>query len=280
MMDCLLQVRDLSVCYRSRSTERHQAVAGVSFAIRSGEVVGLMGQSGCGKSTVALSLLGLLPKDRADISGSIVFRGKDLLTMKEPALRKIRGAEISLVYQEPEIALCPVMQVGRQIAEVIRAHREWPASRCRAQAESLLARVGFTDPGKIAGRYPHQLSGGQRQRVLLAQALACEPALIIADEPTTSLDARSQRDFLALLRKLKEETHTAMLLVSHTPEVQASLADRLLVMADGKIIEQGDVRQLCRYPVDPRTRTLLERNSTPRAERTIKVEAQIEHQPV
>ena len=128
--------------------------------------------------------------------------------------------------------------------------------------------------------YPHQLSGGQRQRVLLAQALACGPALIIADEPTTSLDARSQRDFLALLRKLKEETHTAMLLVSHTPEVQASLADRLLVMADGKIIEQGDVRQLCRYPIDRRTRTLLERNSAPRAETATRTEAQIEHQPV
>jgi ABC-type glutathione transport system ATPase component len=276
-MECLLQVRDLKVSYRLAASRRHQAVAGVSFEIRPGEVVGLMGESGCGKTTVAWSLLGLLPRDRVEISGSIIFRGQDLLTMKEPALRKIRGAKISLVCQEPEIALCPVMRVGQQIAEVSRAHREWPMSRARAQAESLLAQVGFSNPDQIARRYPHQLSGGQRQRVLLAQALACQPALIVADEPTAALDARSQSDFLALLRQMKEQT--AMLLISHTPEVQASLADRLLIMADGEIIEQGDLRQLYRFPSD-RTRALLERHSQPRMARASQSEARVEHQPV
>jgi ABC-type glutathione transport system ATPase component len=266
LMECLLQVRNLSVCYRRESSDLHQAVSGVSFDIERGEILGLMGESGCGKSTVALSLLGLVQRDFADISGSIIFQGRELLGMKEAQLRKIRGAEISLVYQEPEIALCPVMRVGLQIAEVVRAHRAWASSRGRAEAENLLARVGFADASQIAGRYPHQLSGGQRQRVLLAQALACGPALIVADEPTASLDARSQADFLALLRHLKDETGTAMLLISHAPEIQAQLADRLLVMADGQIIEQGDVRQVCLHPSDPRTRKLLERNASRRVE--------------
>lgn len=258
----LLQVRDLSVSYRQESAERHQAVAAVSVDIHAGEVLGVMGESGCGKTTLALCILGLLPRDRTDISGSILFRGRELMGMKETALRKIRGAEISLVYQEPEIALCPVMRVGQQIAEVLRAHKSWAAGRCRAEARSLLARVGFENPSQIADRYPHQLSGGQRQRILLAQALACEPALIVADEPTASLDARSQSEFLDLLRRLKDETGTAMLLISHVPEVQATLADRLVVMSHGQIIEQGDIRQVCQHPADPRTRKLLERNTS------------------
>lgn len=278
-MERLLQVHDLEVWYRSRRAERHHAVRGVSFEIGVGEVVGLMGESGCGKTSVALSLLGLLSGDSAQVSGSVVFRGQDLLILGEAALRRIRGAEISLICQEPEIALCPVMRVGQQIVEVIRAHRDWRARRCRAEAESLLVRVGFPEADRIFRRYPHQLSGGQRQRVLLAQALACEPALIVADEPTASLDARSQVDFLALLGQLKRQTHAAMLLVSHAPEAQASLADRLLVMADGQIIEQGDVRQLCRHPSDPRTRKLLERTAVSRMERTSQSQS-IEHQLV
>jgi len=261
-MDPLLQVRDLSVSYRQESAEPHQAVAAVGFDIHAGEVLGVMGESGCGKTTVALSLLGLLPRDRTDISGSILFRGRELKGMKEAELRRIRGAEISLVYQEPEIALCPVMRVGQQIAEVLRAHKSWTTGRCRVEANSLLARVGFENPSQIADRYPHQLSGGQRQRILLAQALACEPALIVADEPTASLDASSQSEFLELLRQLKDETSTAMLLISHAPEVQATLADRLVVMSHGQIIEQGDIRQVCLHPADPRTRKLLDRNAS------------------
>jgi ABC-type glutathione transport system ATPase component len=264
-MQNLLQVRELKICYRSQASEPYQAVRGVSFDIRVGEVLGLMGESGCGKTTIALSLLGLLSRDCANVSGSIVFGGQDLLTLNESALRRIRGAQISLIYQEPEIALCPVMRVGQQVAEIIRAHKKMSASRCQVEAESLLARVGFPDSRMIASRYPHQLSGGQRQRVLLAQALSCAPALIIADEPTASLDSRSQGEFLALLRQVKDQTGTAMLLISHTPEVQASVADRLVVMAEGRIIEHGDVRHIFRQPCDTRTRKLLERNVAPRA---------------
>ena len=259
-MQDLLQVRELKICYRSQGAQPYQAVRGVSFDIRAGEVLGLMGESGCGKTTIALSLLGLLLRDCVSVSGSIVFRGQDLLTLNESVLRRIRGAQISLIYQEPEIALCPVMRVGQQIAEIIRAHKKMSASRRQAEAESLLARVGFPDARMIASRYPHQLSGGQRQRVLLAQALSCAPALIVADEPTASLDARSQGEFLALLRQVKDQTGTAMLLISHTPEVQASLADRLVVMVEGRIREQGDVRHIFRQPCDPRTRKLFERN--------------------
>lgn len=264
-MQDLLQVRDLKICYQSQGSQPYQAVRGVSFDIRAGEVLGLMGESGCGKTTIALSLLGLLSRDYADVSGSIAFGGQDLLTLNESALRRIRGAQISLIYQEPEIALCPVMRVGQQIAEIIRAHKKMSASRCQVAAESLLARVGFPDSRMIASRYPHQLSGGQRQRVLLAQALSCAPALIVADEPTAFLDSRSRGDFLTLLLQVIAQTGTSMLLISHTPEVHASLADRLLVMAEGQIVEHGDVRHIFRQACDPRTRKLLARNVAPRA---------------
>jgi ABC-type glutathione transport system ATPase component len=256
-METILQVRDLTISYPSRGAQPHQAVCGVSFDIQYGQVLGLVGESGCGKTSTALSILGLLPADKAEVSGCILFRGKDLLKLQEREMRPIRGAGISLVYQEPEMALCPVMRVGRQVEEILRAHKPWPRSRCRTESEALLARVGFSDAGQIARRYPHQLSGGQRQRVLLAQALACEPGLIILDEPTASLDARSREEFIALLQEVKEQTNAAMLLISHAPEVQAGLADRLAIMADGRIIEQGEVRNLFLRPSDLRTQKLL-----------------------
>lgn len=260
-METILQVRDLTISYPARGPQRHQAVCGVSFDIQCGQVLGLMGESGCGKTSTALSILGLLPANKAEVSGRILFRGKDLLKLQEREMRPIRGAGISLVYQEPEMALCPVMRVGRQVEEILRAHKPWLRSRCRTESETLLARVGFSDAGQIARRYPHQLSGGQRQRVLLAQALACEPALIILDEPTASLDARSRQEFIALLQEVKEQTHAAMLLISHTPEVQASLADRLAIMADGRIVEQGEVRDIFVFPRDPQTQKLLHARS-------------------
>jgi peptide/nickel transport system ATP-binding protein len=207
-----------------------------------------------------LSILGLLPRNLVEVSGSILFRGRNLLTTPEAALQRIRGAEISLAFQEPEIALCPVMRVGQQITEILRAHKDWPASQCRTESEQMLARVGFPDPAGVAKRYPHQLSGGQRQRVLLAQALACGPALVLLDEPTTSLDALSQQELVSLLHQVKHETNAAILLINHAPEVHASLADRLVVMAEGQIIEQGGVRRLFTRPSDSRTRKLLTRN--------------------
>jgi len=256
-MEVLLRVKDLNVSYRGASPHPHRAVENVTFEIAEGEVLGLMGESGCGKTSIALALLGLLLKDQAQVSGSIQFRGEELLSKDRNSLRAIRGTGISLVFQEPELALSPVMNIRDQIAEVIHAHHDWRWQRCRAEAELALARVGLADSPRIFLAYPHQLSGGQRQRVVLAQALACNPALLIADEPAASLDARSQGELLALLRELQRELHLSILLISHAPEVQASLAGRLMVMASGHIVEQGSFEQLYRNPSHACTRAML-----------------------
>jgi len=166
-----------------------------------------------------------------------------------------------MVHQEPGIALSPLMQVGMQVAEVAHAHRAWSWKQCRAEARSMLMRVGLPSTDRIFSAYPHQLSGGQLQRVVLAQALVCQPALLIADEPTASLDARGQADFVALLRELNQQLNISILLISHTPEVQASLADRVFVMKDGQVIEQGLFEELYWKPSHPYTRALLRRNS-------------------
>ncbi|MFY9804235.1 MAG: ABC transporter ATP-binding protein [Candidatus Acidiferrales bacterium] len=257
----LLTVNDLRVSYRDARAKLCHAVAGVSFEIARGEVLGLMGESGCGKTSTALALLGLLPKEHTEVSGSVQFRGEQLLTMAQGSLRRLRGAGISMVFQEPEIALSPVMRAGDQVAEVIHAHKAISWKKCRAEAEAALARVGLPATQRIFSAYPHQLSGGQRQRVVLAQALACEPALVIADEATASLDARSQGELLALLRQLKNDLGIAILLISHTPEVQAYLADRLMVMANGRIVEQGPFEQLYRNPAHELTRAMLQTNA-------------------
>jgi ABC-type glutathione transport system ATPase component len=261
-MQHLLEVKDLNVSYRGADAKFRQAVAGVSFQIGRGEVVGLMGESGCGKTSIALALLGLLSDDLAHVSGSVQFRGQELTSMDQCALRALRGSGISMVFQEPEIALNPVMRAGDQVAEVIHAHKSCSWEQCHAEAQAALARVGLPATQRIFSAYPYQLSGGQRQRVVLAQALACEPALVIADEPTASLDARSQSELLAFLRELKRDMDIAILLISHAPEVQAFLADRLMVMANGRIVEQGPFEQLYRNPSHERTRAML-RTSVP-----------------
>jgi ABC-type glutathione transport system ATPase component len=262
LVETLLQVNDLAIRYRSRGAAPHGAVAGVSFEIARGEVVGVMGESGCGKTSIALALLGLLSRKDAEVSGSAMFRGQDLLAMNEKALQKIRGASISMVSQEPGIALSPVMRVGKQIAEIIRAHRKCSRQECREKAFAMLGRVGLPSTERIFSAYPHQLSGGQLQRIVLAQALVCEPALLIADEPTASLDAQSRADFVALLRDLKHSLGISLLLISHTPEIQASLADRVAVMKDGKIVEMGRFADLYRNPAHPYTSALLARKRT------------------
>jgi ABC-type glutathione transport system ATPase component len=274
-METLLKVRKLTIRYRSALTER-EAVQGVSFDVASGEVLGVMGESGCGKTSLALALLGLLSREQADISGSVTFQGQDVLTMKERSLQRIRGTGISMLYQEPGIALSPVMRVGMQIAEIVHAHRQWSWKKCRAETHSMLVRVGLTPTKRIFSAYPHQLSGGQLQRVVLAQALICEPALLIADEPTASLDSRAQSDFIALLRELKQGLRISLLLISHTPEIQASLADRLIVMKDGEIVEEGSFDQMYRSPVHPYTRALLRRDR-PAADENSQHEAAQQH---
>lgn len=260
-MENFVQVTDLRVGYRSAESTTWQAVDGVTFNIAPGEVVGVMGESGCGKTSIALAMLGLLQRNRTDVSGSIMFRGKNLLAMDERSLQQIRGAEVSMVYQEPGIALSPMMPVGKQIAEVVHAHRQWGWKQCHAEAHSILARVGLPSTDRIVSAYPHQLSGGQLQRVVLAQALVCRPSLLIADEPTASLDARSVADFVALLRELNQQLNISILLISHTPEIQASLADRVLVMKDGRIVDQGRFEDLYWKSPHAYTKTLLRRTT-------------------
>jgi peptide/nickel transport system ATP-binding protein len=260
-MEMLLEVEDLNVSYRTGEGGEFRAVGGVSFHVAQGEVLGLMGESGCGKSSVALAVLGVLETQHASVSGTVMFRGENLVNMNDRALETIRGAGISMIYQEPGIALNPVMRVGSQIAEVVHAHKQWNWEKCREEAHSILARVGLERTGRVFSAYPHQLSGGQLQRVVLAQALVCGPALLIADEPTAALDARSQADFVALLRDLKERSRMSLLLISHTPEIQASLVDRLLVMRDGLIVEEGDFENLYAGLSDSYTKALLRRPS-------------------
>jgi ABC-type glutathione transport system ATPase component len=255
-MDALLTVRHLAVEFFRQDGQRQTALDGVSFDIARGEIAGLMGESGSGKSTTALALLGLLPDDSARVTGSAALRGRNLLSLTEREWQEIRGGEMSLVFQEPEIALSPALHAGDQVAEVIHAHRDWNWGRCRSAAKSALERVGL--PGdRFFLAYPHQLSGGQRQRVVLAQALACEPALLIADEPTASLDARNQAEFLALLDKLRRQMGLGVLLISHSPEVQAAVADRLLILKEGRILEQGTFESLSRTPKHDYTQSLL-----------------------
>jgi oligopeptide/dipeptide ABC transporter ATP-binding protein len=246
----VLEVRDLVVSY----APHRKVVRGLSAQIAVGEVVGVLGESGCGKTTMALAILRLLPEGTT-VAGSALFGGRDLLASSEEELRLIRGAGIGVIFQEPRAALNPVMQAGLQVAEVIRAHRRWPQSRCRAEAESLLARVGLDT--RVFRSYPHQLSGGQLQRISIAQALACGPALLFADEPTSALDTVSQRGNLDLLKRLKSESGLGMLVITHHPALLNGWADRVLVMYAGQIIESGAREQVLAQPLHPYTAALL-----------------------
>lgn len=222
----------------------------VSFEIASGEAVGLLGESGCGKSTLAASLLRLHEAGAVETSGTLLWQGRDLLAMADDELRKVRGAEISLINQEPALALNPVLRAGTQIAEVLRAHH-LPAAEERVC--ELLHEVGFTEPSAIARAYPHQLSGGQRQRVGIAQALACRPQLVVADEATSKLDAVLQSELLGLFATLRQKHGTAFLLITHDPAVLAAFADRVLVMYAGRMVEQCSMAQMLAGAAHPYT---------------------------
>jgi peptide/nickel transport system ATP-binding protein len=251
MPDGLLQVENLTVQYCPEGTREVGALNGVSFAIAPGEVVGLLGESGCGKTTLAHSVLRLLPPSARVASGSIRFCGQELMGLNERQLEKLRGARMSMVFQEPGIALHPMLPAGEQIADVVRAHKKWSRQRCREEAERMLAEVHLDDVARFYAAYPHQLSGGQRQRVVIAQALACRPDLVIADEPTASLDSRVQAEILTLLEELRARSGMAMLLISHNPAVLARLADRVLVMCAGRMVEQDDLAEISAHPACP-----------------------------
>lgn len=262
-MDALLEVRDLAVEFRSKQGCPVRVLRGVSFEVHRGEVVGLLGESGCGKTTTAHAILQLLPPEASIAGGAIRFEGRDLAVINETAMEKVRGAEITLISQEPSIALNPVLSVGVQIAEVIRAHRRMNRRELRAEALVLLAAVGLREQERIYAAYPHQLSGGQKQRVVIAQALACRPALVLADEPTAALDTILQAGILSLLKELKERFGLTLLLITHNPAILSGLADRILVMYAGRIVEEGAVQDVLTNPLHPFTQGLL--TSLPRA---------------
>lgn len=257
-MDALLQLRDLTVAYCLGKSEKITAVNNVSFDIAPGEAVGVLGESGCGKTTLALSLLRLLPHTGRTLRGSIVFGGTNLLELDERELQKVRGAKISMIYQEPGMALNPVIRVGDQVAEVILAHQKVSLRSARDAARILLGQVGLNAESGISDAYPHQLSGGQKQRVVIAQAIACNPLLVIADEPSTALDAVTQMEIFALLKRLQTELQLALLLINHEPGPLARLVDRILVMYAGRLVEEGTAQQVLQKPLHPYTRGLLQ----------------------
>ena len=233
-----LLVRNLTVDLISVRNSTVRVVSEVSFQVDPGTIVGLFGESGCGKTTLALALLNLLPASRYRVRGSVQLGDFEVLSASERQLQRIRGAQISLVFQDPLLALNPVMRVRDQVAEVMRAHG------CRDGLERLFDLVGLPATPRIFDAYPHHLSGGERQRVAIAQALACRPALVIADEPFTALDAIRVVELSSLFRKLREELETSFLLISHSPGVLARTADQVLVMQAGRIVERGAPRQV------------------------------------
>ncbi len=233
------------------------AISGVSLSIGRGETLGLVGESGSGKTVTALSIMRLVPPPGRIAGGPVSFEGMDLLALPERAMRRVRGARISLIFQEPTIALNPVFTIGDQIAETLVVHGAGPRAAARRRAVELLAAVRIPDPVRRARDAPHHLSGGQRQRALIAMALACQPSLVIADEPTTALDATIQADILDLLREMKAAFDLSLLLITHDLGVIAGMADRVAVMHAGRVVEQAPVREIFRAPVHPYTRALL-----------------------
>ncbi len=253
MPEPLLQVRELTVEFRSSPAP---AVRQVNFDLAPGEAVGLLGESGSGKTTLARSLIRLLPPTSRIVSGSIRFRGTEILCAGERELQRIRGAQMALIFQEPELALNPVIPAGEQVAEVLRAHSSIDRRSCRAHVRSMLAAVGLPD-ADLYSAFPHQLSGGQRQRVVIAQALICKPSLLIADEPTSALDNVVQAEVLDLLRELRARFGLGLIFITHNPALLSRLADRVMVMLEGCIVEAGTFEQIYWHPRHPYTRALL-----------------------
>jgi ABC-type glutathione transport system ATPase component len=257
IVGALLQTHNLTVVFAPAGEERVIALNAVSLKVSSGEVLGVLGESGSGKTTLGLSLLSLLP-ETGSMSGSIRYRGRELLGLKERQLQRIRGAEISIIFQEPILALHPTLCVGEQVADVIRAHRGSSRRDCREAAERALAKVHLEDARRIYAAYPHELSGGERQRVAIARAIASQPSLLVADEPTASLDSTLRAEILGVLRELNERLGVAILFISHNPAELVSLAHRVVVISFGQIVEQGPLGEVLERPVHAYTRSLLQ----------------------
>src|SRR6516164_8952565 len=254
----LLEVTDLRTWFFTRDGVVH-AVDGVSFRVFPGETLAIVGESGCGKSVTALSVLRLIPSPPGRIvSGTVRFAGRDLLGLGEAQMRQVRGNEISMIFQEPMTSLNPVLTIGRQIAETLTLHQGLSRNKALTRAIDMLRLVHIPEAERRIGEYPHQLSGGMRQRVMIAMALACDPKLLIADEPTTALDVTVQAQILDLMRQLKERTGTAIVLITHSLGLVAEMAQRVVIMYGGRKVEEAPVEALFARPRHPYTRALLE----------------------
>ena len=252
----LLEVNDLRTQFRTRAG-LVRAVDGVTFSLDGGELLGLVGESGCGKSITALSIMRLISPPGEIVTGEILFDGRDLLRLTDQQMRQIRGDDIAMIFQDPMTSLNPVFTVGEQIAEALRLHRKLSRKAARAAAIEAMREVSIPDPARRVDDYPHQLSGGMRQRVMIAMALACDPKLLIADEPTTALDVTIQAQILELLNELRKSRELAVLLITHDLGVVAEVADRVAVMYTGRIVEESPVEELFARPKHPYTEGLL-----------------------
>ncbi len=255
-MTHLLEVKNLQTHFKTRAG-LVRAVDGVSFYLDRGELLGLVGESGCGKSMTALSIMRLVASPGRTVGGEIIFDGRDLLKLSNAEMRAVRGNDIAMIFQDPMTSLNPVFTVGEQIAEALRLHRKLSRPQAREAAIAAMREVAIPDPGTRVNDYPHQLSGGMRQRVMIAMALACDPKLLIADEPTTALDVTIQAQILDLLDNLRKTRELAVLLITHDLGVVAEVADRVAVMYTGKIVEESPVDELFAKPKHPYTEGLL-----------------------
>lgn len=256
-MDYLLKVKDLHTTFYTDEAVI-KAVEGVSFNVKPGEVVGLVGESGCGKSVVSLSIMRLIkyPPGRIE-GGNIIFEDRDLLKLDEKEMRRIRGNEIAMIFQEPMTSFNPVYKVGDQVSEAIRLHQGLDKAAAWAEAAKMLELVGIPRPGEVVNDYPHQLSGGMRQRAMIAMALSCNPKLLIADEPTTALDVTIQAQILELMKDIKEKMNTAIIFITHDLGVIAEMAQHVVVMYSGKIVEDANVNSIFNEPMHPYTAGLI-----------------------
>lgn len=262
MGDYLLEVQDLKTYFKTKAG-LIRAVDGVSFAVKPGEKIALVGESGCGKSVTALSIMKLIDQPPGEFAGgSVLFEDQELLDLQESAMRKIRGGQIGMIFQDPMTCLNPTVPIGKQIAEGLKIHLKASDSQARQRATALLEQVGIPAAAERVNSYPHQLSGGMRQRVMIAMALACNPKLLIADEPTTALDVTVQAQILELLSGVCQEFGTALILITHDLGVVAGMADRVVVMYAGKVVEEAPTEELFAHPRHPYTLGLL--SSVPR----------------
>ncbi|MBA4084383.1 ABC transporter ATP-binding protein [Janibacter terrae] len=253
----LLSVRDLSVTFTRQGAEPFVAVDGVSFDVQPGQTIGLVGESGCGKSVTSLAIMGLLPTRGNQVTGTVELEGTDLLGLSDKEMRARRGRDVGMIFQDPQSSLNPVVPIGRQVTEVLERHKGMSRKEATPHARDMLAKVGIPDPDRRLRDYPHQLSGGMRQRALIAMALSCEPRLLIADEPTTALDVTIQAQILALLRELVEDTGTALIMITHDLGVVAGLCDEINVLYGGRIVERAERHALFGEPRHPYTGGLL-----------------------